>query len=236
MKTFKRVLLKLSGESLQDNDQSGIGIVSLKNYGSQIKQARDLGIQMGIVIGGGNIFRGLHGEDVGFDRVTGDQMGMLATVINGLAVFSMLESLEVPVRIFSAMRMEPVAESYSPQAAVKALENGEVSIFTGGTGNPFFTTDSAAALRAIEIHADVLLKGTRVDGIFTADPENDPGAKMIQKISFDEIYNQGLKIMDLTAFTLCKENHLPVLVFNMNKKGNLVQILQGHSIGSLIHP
>jgi len=236
MRSFKRVLLKLSGESLQDENGSGIGPNRLKNYGHQIKQVHDRGVQLGIVIGGGNIFRGLQGEHEGFDRIAGDQMGMLATVINGLAIYSLLESMKIPVRLFSAIRMEPIAEIYSPQRAVKALENGEVSIYTAGTGNPFFTTDTAAALRGVEINADVLLKGTRVDGIYNADPEKDPAAVMIEKISFDEIYDRGLKIMDLTAFTLCKENLLPVLVFNMNIEDNLIKIIQGEPIGSYIHP
>jgi uridylate kinase len=236
MRSFKRILLKLSGESLQDENGSGIGYHRLEYYGTQIKQIHNEGIQVGIVIGGGNIFRGMQGKHDGFDRVIGDQMGMLATVINGMAIFSMLEKMNVPVRLFSALRVEPVAEMYSPQRAKKSLEKGEVCILTAGTGNPFFTTDTAAALRGVEINADVLLKGTRVDGVYTADPEKDPEATLIEHIEFDEIYQKGLKIMDLTAFTLCKENQLPVVVFNMNTEGNLLRIIRGEAIGSFIHP
>ncbi len=236
MNTFKRVLLKLSGESLQDENACGIGYQNLQFYCRQIKEAADTGIQMGIVIGGGNIFRGMQGESTGFDRVTGDHMGMLSTVINGLAIQSMLQSMMVPVRLFSALRVEPLAELYAPHKAQLALDQGCVTIFTAGTGNPYFTTDTAAALRAIEIKADVLLKGTRVDGVYNADPEKDPAAQKIERISFENIYNKGLKIMDLTAFTLCKENKLPVLVFDVNQPGNLKKVLSGEKLGSYIHP
>ena len=236
MNEFKRILLKLSGESLMGDDSYGINTSRLKEYCDQIKEIHKLGIQVGIVIGGGNIFRGLKGANEGFDRVKGDQMGMLATVINGLAIDSMLQSLDVPSRLFTAIRMEPVGEGYSNQKAIESLIKGEVAIFTAGTGNPFFTTDSAAALRAIEIKADVLLKGTRVDGVYTADPEKDPEAKKYDNLSFTEAYDRGLNIMDMTAFTLCLENKLPVVVFDMNTSGNLKKIILGENPGTYITP
>ena len=236
MKQIKRILLKLSGEALMGNDSYGINTKIVEEYCIQIKDAVKEGILIGIVIGGGNIFRGMQGANKGFDRALGDQMGMLATVINGLALKSMFQTLKVPARLFTAIRMEPVGEGYSHLKAVEALENGEVAIFTAGTGNPYFTTDSAAALRAIEIHADVLLKGTRVDGVYTADPEKDPGAKKFEKISFEEAYDKGLKIMDLTAFTLCMENKLPMIVFDMNTKGNLMKIIKGENPGTYVYP
>ncbi len=236
MRKIKRILLKLSGEALMGGDSSGINIKIVEEYCKEIKEATQSGIQIGIVIGGGNIFRGMQGKDKGFDRVLGDQMGMLATVINGLALKSMFQSLEVPARLFTAIRMEPVGEGYSHLKAIDAIKQGEVAIFTAGTGNPYFTTDSAAALRAIEINADVLLKGTRVDGIYSADPEKDPKAKKFTEISFEEAYNKELKIMDLTAFTLCRENKLPMIVFDMNTKGNLLKIIKGENPGTYVFP
>lgn len=236
MKEIKRILLKLSGESLMGEDSYGINTARLKEYCEQIKEIHSTGIQIGIVIGGGNIFRGLKGAGEGFDRVKGDQMGMLATVINGLAINSMLQALEVPSKLYTAIRMEPVGEGYSSQKAIESLYNNEVAIFTAGTGNPYFTTDSAAALRAVEIKADVLLKGTRVDGVYTADPEKDPNAKKYDHLTFNEAYDKGLNIMDLTAFTLCKENKLPVVVFDMNKYGNLKKVLLGDNPGTYVMP
>ena len=206
----------------------------LNVYAKQIKEIADLGVQTGIVIGGGNIFRGLTGVGEGFDRVKGDQMGMLATVINGLALQSALESLGGKVRMMTAIHMEPVGEAYSHTKAITELNEGKILIFTGGTGNPYFTTDTAAALRAVEIKADVLLKGTRVDGVYTADPEKDPTATKYKTLSFDEAYEKGLKIMDMTAFTLCKENELPILVFDMNTKGNLLKVVEGDDIGTIV--
>lgn len=232
---YKRILLKLSGESLMGAKGYGIDEVRLAAYAKQIKEIIDLGVQVGIVIGGGNIFRGLSGSAKGFDRVKGDQMGMLATIINSLALNSALEAINVPTHVFTAIRMEPIGEFYSKQKAIEAMNNGEVSIISGGTGNPYFTTDTASALRAIEIEANVMLKGTRVDGIYTADPEKDPTATKFEKITYDEIYNMGLKIMDLTATTLCKENHMPILVFDMDTEGNLKKVLSGENIGTLVY-
>ena len=236
MKAYKRILLKLSGESLMGDQSYGISSSQLKEYCEQIKEISGAGIQVAIVIGGGNIFRGLQGESQGFDRVSGDQMGMLATVINGMAIRSMFQAVGVRAKLFTAIRMEPVGEVYSSQNAIDSLNKGEVVIFTAGTGNPFFTTDSAAALRAIEIKSDVLLKGTRVDGVYSADPEKDPNATKFEKISYDEAYAKGLKIMDLTAFTLCSENNLPMIVFDMNKKGNLKSIINGKNPGTYVYP
>lgn len=235
MVKYKRVLLKLSGESLMGNQQSGIDGVRLSEYVSQIKEAQELGVQIAIVIGGGNIFRGLSGAAKGFDRVKGDQMGMLATVINGLALNSAFTGIGVKSRLLTAIRMEPVGEFYSRDKALEALENNEVVILTGGTGNPYFTTDTASSLRGIEINADAMFKGTRVDGIYTADPEKDPTATKYNEITFDEIYIKGLKIMDLTATTMCKENNLPIVVFNMDKNGNLLKVLKGEPIGTVVH-
>jgi len=235
MVKYKRVLLKLSGESLMGAQQYGIDPLRVSEYVDQIKEAVELGVQIGIVIGGGNIFRGLTGADSGFDRVKGDQMGMLATVINGLALNSALNAAGVKSRLLTAIRMEPVGEFYSKDKAVETLERGEVAIFTGGTGNPYFTTDTGSSLRGIEIEANVMLKGTRVDGIYTADPEKDPNAKKYTEITFDEIYHKGLKIMDLTATTMCKENNLPIVVFNMDIKGNLIKVLKGEPIGTIVH-
>lgn len=232
---YKRILLKLSGESLMGDKNFGIDENRLKDYAEQVAQLVKLGVQTGIVIGGGNIFRGLSGTAKGFDRVKGDQMGMLATVINSLALSSSLNMAGVKTRVFSAIRMEPVAEYYVREEAVKAIENGEVVIIAAGTGNPFFTTDTASALRAVEIGAEIMLKGTRVNGIYTDDPEKNPDAVKFDKISFDEIYEKNLQIMDLTATTLCRENNLPVLVFNMDQKGNLEKVISGKNIGTIVY-
>jgi uridylate kinase len=232
---YKRILLKLSGESLMGEKQYGIDEKRLSEYAAQIKEIHDLGVQIGIVIGGGNIFRGLSGANKGFDRVKGDQMGMLATVINSLALSSALTAMGVKTRVLTAIRMEPIGEFYNKWKAIETLEAGEVAIFSAGTGNPFFTTDTGSSLRGIEIEADVMLKGTRVDGIYTADPEKDPTAKKFSDITYDEIYNKGLKVMDLTATTMCKENNLPIIVFDMDTPGNLKKVLTGHNIGTLVH-
>ena len=221
MQSYKRILLKLSGEALMGNKKYGIDEDLLKQYVIQIKELSDKGIKIGIVIGGGNIFRGISGEKVGFDRVKGDYMGMLATVINGLAIQSMLESLGGKGIVMTAIEMSPVGIRYSKEKVNLAFEKNEVIIFTFGTGNPYFTTDTAAALRAIEMEAEVLLKGTRVDGVYTADPEKDPSAKKFDKLTFTEAYSRGLKIMDLTAFTMCGENNIPIIVFDMNVEGVL---------------
>lgn len=207
----------------------------LAEYAEQIKEIHDLGVEIGIVIGGGNIFRGLSGAGRGFDRVKGDQMGMLATVINSLALNSFLTAAGVKSRVLTAIRMEPVGEFYTKWKAIEAMEQGEVVIFSGGTGNPYFTTDTGSSLRGIEIEADVMLKGTRVDGVYTADPEKDPTATKFDEITFDEIYNRGLKVMDLTATTMCKENDLPIYVFNMDVRGNLRKVIDGEPIGTLVH-
>lgn len=216
---YKRILLKLSGESLMGEKQYGIDEKRIAEYATQIKEIADMGIEIGIVIGGGNIFRGLSGTSKGVDRVKGDQMGMLATVINSLALSSALEKIGQKAQVFTAINMFPIGEYYSKWRAIEAMQNGTVAIISGGTGNPFFTTDTGSALRGIEIEAEVMLKGTRVDGIYTADPEKDPTAKKFDKISYDEIYTRGLKVMDLTATTLCKENHLPIIVFDMDTVG-----------------
>ena len=235
MAKYKRVLLKLSGESLMGNKQYGIDEVRLGEYADQIKEIAEMGVQVGIVIGGGNIFRGLSGASKGFDRVTGDQMGMLATVINSLALRSALAAKKVKVKVLTAVRMEPVGEFYNKWKAIELLEEGFVVIMAGGTGNPFFTTDTGSSLRGIEIEADVMLKGTRVDGIYTADPEKDPTATKFSDITYDEIYTRGLKVMDLTATTICKENNLPIVVFNMDKNGNLKKVMEGENIGTYVH-
>jgi len=235
MAKYKRILLKLSGESLMGRQKYGIDENRLNEYADQISEIVKMGVQPGIVIGGGNIFRGLSGTSKGFDRVKGDQMGMLATVINSLALGSALKNKGVTARVFTAVRMEPIGEYYTKEKAIESLENGEVSIIAGGTGNPYFTTDTASALRAVEIEAEIMLKGTRVDGVYTADPEKNPSAKRFEKISFDEVYAQNLKVMDMTATTLCKENNLPVLVFNMDKKGNLKKVLNGESLGTIVY-
>lgn len=231
---YKRILLKLSGEALMGESQQGIDTERLTEYASQIKEIADLGVEVGIVVGGGNIFRGLKGVDKGYDRVKGDYMGMLATVINGLAIQSALENLGAKARVLTAIRMEPVGEGYSKQKVMEAFSNHEVVIFSAGTGNPFFTTDTASALRAVETEAQVLLKGTRVDGVYTADPEKDKTATKFDEITFKEAYSRGLNIMDLTAFTLCRENNLPIIVFDMNQKGNLKKIISGEKVGTLV--
>ena len=232
---YNRVLLKLSGESLMGEQHYGIDPVRLGEYARQIKEAAESGVQVAIVIGGGNIFRGMQGAAKGFDRVKGDQMGMLATVINSLALSSALTALGQKARVFTALNMYPIGEYYSKWRAIEAMENGEVAILSGGTGNPFFTTDTGAALRGVEVEADVMLKGTRVDGIYTADPEKDPTATKFSEISYDEVYTRGLKVMDLTATALCKENRLPIVVFDMDTPGNLHKVLEGENIGTLVY-
>lgn len=232
---YKRVLLKLSGESLMGEQGYGIDTKRLGEYATQIKEIASQGVQVAIVIGGGNIFRGLSGASKGFDRVKGDQMGMLATVINSLALSSALEAIGQPAKVFTAINMFPVGEHYSKWKAIEALNNGAVSIIAGGTGNPFFTTDTGSALRGIEVEADVMLKGTRVDGIYTADPEKDPTATKFIEITYDEVYTRGLKVMDLTATALCKENNLPIVVFDMDTFGNLAKVIAGEPIGTLVY-
>ena len=235
MARFKRILLKLSGESLMGKQGYGIDAERLEDYARQIKEIHNMGVQIGIVIGGGNIFRGLTGSQKGFDRVKGDQMGMCATVINSLALSSALGAFGVKSKVMTAIRMEPIGEFYNKWKAVEALESGYVCIFSAGTGNPYFTTDTGSSLRGIEIEADVMLKGTRVDGVYTADPEKDPTATKFSEITYDEIYNKGLKVMDLTATTMCKENNLPIYVFNMDIVGNLKKVIDGEDIGTLVH-
>lgn len=232
---FKRVLLKLSGESLMGEQKYGIDDKRLGEYAKQISEIVRRGVQVGIVIGGGNIFRGLSGAGRGFDRVKGDQMGMLATVINSLALASALDNEGVKARVLTAVRMEPIGEFYTRDKAIETLERGEVAIFSAGTGNPYFTTDTGSSLRGIEIKADVMLKGTRVDGIYTADPEKDLTATKFDEITYDEIYKRGLKVMDLTATTMCKENNLPIIVFDMDTVGNLMKVVSGENIGTLVH-
>lgn len=217
------------------NNEYGIDEKRLAEYAEQIKEVSEMGIQIGIVIGGGNIFRGLSGATKGFDRVKGDQMGMLATVINSLALSSALTSIGQDNRVYTAIRMEPVGELYSKWKAIESMQKGEVAILSGGTGNPFFTTDTASALRGIEIEADAMFKGTRVDGVYTADPEKDSTATKYQSITFDEVYEKGLKVMDLTATTMCKENNLPIVVFNMDIVGNLKKVIKGENIGTVVH-
>ena len=235
MAKYKRILLKLSGESLMGSQNYGIDAQRLAEYAEQIKEVSQMGVQIGIVIGGGNIFRGLSGAAKGFDRVKGDQMGMCATVINSLALSSALNAIGVKTKVLTAIRMEPIGEFYSKWKAIEALEDGYVCIFSAGTGNPYFTTDTGSSLRGIEIEAAVMLKGTRVDGIHTADPEKDPAATKFSEITYDEIYNRGLKVMDLTATTMCKENNLPIYVFNMDIVGNLRRVMDGEEIGTLVH-
>lgn len=232
---YNRILLKLSGEALMGNRQYGIDPDRLAEYAQEIKTVTDKGVEMAIVIGGGNIFRGVSGASKGMDRVTGDHMGMLATVINGLALQSALEDAEVQTRLQSAVKINEVAEPFIRRKAIRHLEKGRVVIFGGGTGNPYFTTDSAAVLRAIEIHADVILKGTRVDGIYTADPEKDKMATKFDFITFDDVLTKGLKVMDTTAFTLSQENRLPIIVFDMNKPGNLMKVVTGENIGTKVN-
>lgn len=232
---YKRVLLKLSGEALMGEKKSGIDEAVLQSYAQQISNVQEKGAQVGIVIGGGNIFRGLSGMKSGFDRVTGDYMGMLATVINGLALQTFINQAGGKARVLTAIEMLPVAERYTKTLTETLFTQGYALIFTFGTGNPFFTTDTAAALRGVEIEADVVLKGTRVDGVYTADPEKDPNAVKYPHVTFEEAYEKGLKIMDLTAFTMCRENNLPILVFDMNSPGNLLKVLEGQDVGTLIH-
>jgi len=231
---YKRVLLKLSGEALIGGGEYGIDPKMLSHYANEINNVINQKVEIAIVIGGGNIYRGIQSEGAGFDRVQGDYMGMLATIINGMALQSALESIGVQTRLLTAIRMEQVAEPYIRRKAMRHLEKGRVVIFGGGTGNPYFTTDTAATLRAIEIESDIILKGTRVDGIYTSDPEKDQYAKKFNSIKFDEVLEKKLKVMDLTAFTLCQENHLPVQVFNMNKKGNLSAVCKGENVGTLV--
>ncbi|MEN8765821.1 MAG: UMP kinase [Wenyingzhuangia sp.] len=231
---YKRILLKLSGEALMGNNQYGIDPKRLAEYAQEIKTAVDTGLEIAIVIGGGNIFRGISGAAQGMDRVQGDYMGMLATCINGMALQSAIESIGVQTRLLTAIKMEEIAEPFIKRRAVRHLEKGRVVIFGAGTGNPYFTTDTASVLRAIEIQADVILKGTRVDGIYTADPEKDRTATKFDSISYKEVLNKGLKIMDSTAFTLSQENSLPILVFDMNTQGNLQKLIQGEDIGTIV--
>lgn len=231
---YSRILLKLSGESLQGKQGHGIDPGRLTEYARQIKEITEMGVQVAIVIGGGNIFRGLSGAQRGFDRVSGDQMGMLATVINSLALCSALESIGAPAVTYTSVNMYPIGQYYSSRATVDSLNRGEVAILAGGTGSPFFTTDTGAALRAIEIRADVMLKGTRVDGIYSADPEKDPTATKFDEITYDEVYQKGLKVMDLTATAMCKENRMPIIVFDMDTPGNLEAVIAGRKIGTLV--
>ena len=231
---LKRILLKLSGEALEGKQGYGIDPGRLVDYAGEIKSAADKGLQIAIVIGGGNIFRGLQGTKYGIDRVQGDYMGMLATVINSMALQDALQKMDLKVKHLGGIAVDPVCERMSRNKAIGYLEEGYIVMISGGTGNPYFTTDTASALRAVEIKADAILKGTRVDGVYTADPEKDKKAKKYETLSFDEAYKKGLKIMDLTAFTLCRENNLPVIVFNMNLKGNLLKLVQGKKIGTVV--
>jgi uridylate kinase len=231
---FKRVLLKLSGEALEGSQGYGIDPQRLTLYAAEIKSVVDTGVQVAVVIGGGNIFRGLQGTSDGMDRVQGDYMGMLATVINSMAIQAALEKIGVEVKLLSGLAIEPICEAMSRRKAVSHLNKGQVVVIAAGTGNPFFTTDSASALRAIEIQADAILKGTRVDGVYNADPEKVPAAVKYHRLSFDEAYEKGLKIMDLTAFTLCRENNLPIVVFNMNEPGNLLKLIHGEDVGTVV--
>ena len=234
MSIYKRVLLKLSGESLMGAQKYGLSTEVLNQYAEQIRTVAATGVQVGIVIGGGNIFRGLSGVSRGFDRVKGDQMGMLATVINSLALQGALESAGAKARVLTSIRMEPVGELYTKAKALELMEAGWIVIIAGGTGNPYFTTDTASALRGVEIEAEVLLKGTCVDGVYTADPEKDPTATKFAEITFDEVYRRRLKVMDLTAFTMCKENDLPIVVFDMDTPGNLQKVIAGEPIGTVV--
>jgi uridylate kinase len=231
---YKRILLKLSGESLMGEKQFGIDNNRLAQYSREIREIHEMGVEIAIVIGGGNIFRGLQAVEGGMERTQGDYMGMLATVINGMALQSALEVLNLKTRLMSAIKMEQIAESFIRRRAVRHLEKGRIVIFGAGTGNPYFTTDSAASLRAIEIEADVILKGTRVDGIYTADPEKDKTATKYSTITFKEVYSKGLNVMDLTAFTLCHENKLPIIVFDINAPGNLMRVIEGEQVGTLV--
>jgi len=231
---YKRILLKLSGEALMGNQNFGIDPIRLQQYAQDIKTASEAGVQIAIVIGGGNIFRGMSGVGSGIDRAQGDYMGMLATVINGMALQSALENVGLYTRLLSAIKMEQICEPYIRRRAIRHLEKGRIVIFGAGTGNPYFTTDTAASLRAIEVEADVILKGTRVDGVYTADPEKNPNATKFDTISFREVITRNLNVMDMTAFTLCEENNLPIIVFDMNKQGNLEKLLAGDNVGTLV--
>ena len=233
---YKRILLKLSGESLAGASKQGIDTQRLAEYAEQVKRIADKGVQIGIVIGGGNIFRGLSGAQKGFDRVKGDQMGMLATVINALALASALEAIGQPVRVLTSIRMEPIGDFYSPAKAQRLLDKGNVVILAGGTGAPYFTTDTGSSLRALEIKAEVMLKGTRVDGIYTADPEKDPTATKFSEITYNEVIARGLKVMDMTAIVMCRDNGLPIYVFDMDHLGNLERVINGEQIGTLVKP
>jgi uridylate kinase len=231
---YSRILLKLSGESLSGNGNHGIDDSVLSEYAKQVIDLVNAGCEVAIVIGGGNIFRGLSGTESGFDRVKGDQMGMLATVINSLALESAITRLKGRAKVYTSIRMEPVGELYNRDKVLESLRNKTISILAGGTGNPFFTTDTASALRAVEIGADVLLKGTRVDGVYSADPEKDPSAVKFEKISFEEVLDKRLKVMDSTAFTMCRDNNMPIIVFDMNRSGNLLKLVRGESIGTIV--
>ncbi len=234
-KKYQRVLLKLSGESLMGKQGYGIDTDRLNDYARQIMEIVGLGVEVAIVIGGGNIFRGVSGAAKGFNRVKGDQMGMLATVINSLALSSALEAIGQPARVLTAINMFPIGEHYSSRRAIETIERREVAIIAGGTGNPFFTTDTGSALRGIEVEADVMLKGTRVDGVYTADPEKDPAAVKFDKITYDEVLERGLRVMDITATALCKENKLPIVVFDMDTPGNLLKVIKGENIGTVVY-
>lgn len=233
---YKRILLKLSGESLQGQQGYGIDTERLREYTEQIMAIAQKGVQVAIVIGGGNIFRGMSGSKQGFDRVKGDQMGMLATVINALALKSAFDVIGQPARVLTSIRMEPIGEYYNNDKAIRLLEKGTVVILAGGTGSPYFTTDTGSSLRALEVKADVMLKGTRVDGIYTADPEKDPTATKFTQITYDEVIRRGLKVMDQTATVMCKENKMPIYVFNMDIPGNLMKVMTGEEIGTLVTP
>ncbi len=231
---YKRILLKLSGESLMGEQQFGIDPHKVYQYALEIKEVVEEGIEIAIVIGGGNIYRGIESNETGIERSQGDYMGMMATVINGMALQSTLENLGLYTRLMSAIKIEQVCEPYIRRRAIRHLEKGRIVIFGAGTGNPYFTTDTAASLRAVEIGADIILKGTRVDGVYTADPEKDSTATKYDKVTFSEVYNKNLNVMDMTAFTLCQENNLPIIIFDMNKKGNLMKVMQGDKIGTLV--
>ena len=235
MARFKRILLKLSGESLAAGSGFGIDVQRLTEYAQQIKEIHEMGVQIGIVIGGGNIFRGLSGASKGFDRVKGDQMGMMATVINSLALSSALDSVGVKNKVLTAIRMEPVGEFYSKWKAIYAMNDGYVCVFSAGTGSPYFTTDTGSSLRGVEIEADVMLKGTRVDGVYTADPEKDPTATKFNDITYSEVLARNLKVMDLSAIVMCSDNNLPIYVFNMDVVGNLRRVMEGEEIGTYVH-
>jgi uridylate kinase len=232
---YKRILLKLSGEALMGDQKYGIDPLRLEQYSQEIKKVVDIGLEIAIVIGGGNIFRGVTAEETGIDRVQGDYMGMLATVINGMALQSALEKAGMFTRLMSGIKIEQVCEQFIRRRAIRHLEKGRIVIFGAGIGNPYFTTDTTASLRAVEIMADVVLKGTRVDGLYSADPEKDPSATKFSKISFQEVFENGYQVMDMTAFTLCQENNLPIIIFDMNKPGNLLKIIEGEKVGTLVH-